>query len=318
VNVALMGSVSSSFFCLEALIRGGVEITAVLGLDESQADLISDYHSLRPLAQHADLPFVSFIKVSERTVEDFLLARTPDLLWVVGLSQLVPDRLIRIARRGGVGFHPTMLPQGRGRAPVAWTILRGERAAVTLFYLTDRPDAGDIIAQREVAVMPDDYSEDLIARTNDVLATVVHELAPLIRKGSLPRTPQDHSKATYYPRRTPADGLIDWTLSTDAIYRLVRAAGRPYPGAFTYARGRKLFVWRARPAAQDELGPGATDTACGTILLANTEWGILTRTADGGLWLTEATLEDGVDATVAGVLAVGLVLDSQLRQESDS
>ena len=318
MNVALMGSVSSSYFCLDALIRGGVDLTGVLGLDESQTDAVSDYRSLRPLAERANLPFLSFVKVGEQTVEDFLLAHAPDLLWVIGLSQLVPRRLIQIALEGGVGFHPTMLPRGRGRAPVAWTILQGERAAVTLFHLADEPDAGDIIAQREVAVLPDDYSEDLIARTNGVLATIVRELTPLIRTGNLPRTPQDHGKATYYPKRTPAGGLVDWTLSTDAIYRLIRAAGRPYPGAFSYAVGRKLIVWRARPAAQDELGSGVTDTGYGTILAVDAERGILTRTGDGGLWLTEVATEDGADAMVTGVLAVGLAVDSQPQPESGS
>jgi methionyl-tRNA formyltransferase len=230
VNLAFIGSVSSSWYALDALIRGGVEVTAVLGADESRADKISDYRSLRELAAQADIPFLSFIKVAEQAVEEFLKKHKPDMIWVIGLSQLVPDSLIKTVPNGAVGFHPTMLPQGRGRAPVAWTILKQAQAAVNLFFLVDEPDAGDIIVQRQVEVLPDDYSEDLIHRTNLVLYDVVLELAPLIKSGNLPRTPQDHSKATYYPKRTPADGLIDFAVSTDRIYRLIRAAGRPYPG----------------------------------------------------------------------------------------
>jgi len=94
MNVALMGSVSSSWHALDALIRGGVEVTGVLGVDESQAERISDYRSLRPLAKEAGIPFHAFVKVSEPPVEAFLRAHAPDLLWVIGLSQLVPDRLI--------------------------------------------------------------------------------------------------------------------------------------------------------------------------------------------------------------------------------
>lgn len=296
MNVALMGSVSSSAACLDALIRGGVEITGVLGLDESCADGVSDYSSLREQADRAHLPFHSFTKVTDRSVERFLTEHTPDLLWVIGLSQLVPDRLVRIARAGGVGFHPTMLPRGRGRAPVAWTIILGEPAAVSLFFLTDQPDAGDIIAQREVEVLPDDYSEDLIRRTNEALTEVVLGLAPNIRAGSLLRKPQDDALATCYARRTPGDGLIDWSESTDAIYRLVRAAGRPYPGAFCYARGSRLTVWRAKPASPGE--PDASgDSAApdeaiepGTVLQSDNERGLLVRTVDGALWLTETVL----------------------------
>lgn len=288
MNVALMGSVSSSWHALDALIRGGVDVTSVLGVDESRAERISDYRSLRELALKAGIPFHSFVKVSEPRVEAFLEAHAPDLLWVIGLSQMVPERLIKLARFGGVGFHPTMLPEGRGRAPVAWTILRGARAAANLFFLSDEPDAGDIIVQREVPVLPDDYSEDLIHRTNLVLAEATLELAPQIRAGNIPRTPQDHSKATYYPKRTPADGLIDWAATTDQIYRLIRAAGRPYPGAFTHYKQRKLTVWRGQPG-QMPAGAGATEP--GYIAAIDKASGALVATGDGSIWMTEIELE---------------------------
>lgn len=287
MNVAILGSVSSTWFALDALIRGGVEVTCALGVDESQADRISDYRSIRQLAVDAGIPFASFVKVSEPVVERSLREHAPDLLCVIGLSQLVPKGLIDIARRGGVGFHPTMLPEGRGRAPVAWTILRGARAAANLFYLTDEADAGDIIAQREVPVLPDDYACDLIERTNKVLHAVILELAPAIRSGVLPRTPQDHSRATHYGKRTAADGLIDWTASTDAIYRLIRAAGRPYPGAFTWVGGRKVIVWRGRPA---EDVAGARDLSPGTVVV-DSQGEACVRTGDGAIRLIETEVE---------------------------
>jgi methionyl-tRNA formyltransferase len=247
VKVALIGSVSSSWYTLDALIRGGADVACVLGVDESQANRVGDYRSLRELADCGRVPFRSFIKVTEPPVADFLASHSPDLLFVIGLSQMVPEAIIRIAPGGGVGFHPTMLPKGRGRAPVAWTILNNAPAAANLFYLTDQPDAGDIIIQREVTVLPDDYSEDLIQRTNEVLSDIVTEIIPQLNAGHLPRTPQDHSRATHYPRRTPADGHIDWSDWTDSIYRLIRAAGRPYHGAFSFVGDEKLTIWRAKP-----------------------------------------------------------------------
>lgn len=303
MNVALMGSVSSSWYALDALVRGGVEITGVLGVDESRARHVSDYRCLRERAGDAGIPFHSFAKVSEPDVEKFLLNRAPDLLWVIGLSQLVPDRLMAIARIGGVGFHPTMLPEGRGRAPVAWTILRGARAAANLFFLTDEPDAGDIIIQREVPVRPDDYSEDLIERTNRVLADAVLELAPRIRAGDVPRTPQDHSKASYYPKRIPADGLIDWAESTDGVYRLIRAAGRPYPGAFTHHQQQRLTVWRGRPSEAYAAGGSGKP---GTVLSVSSSAGIAVATGDGAILMTDVEPESGDQASA--VLEVGALL----------
>jgi len=291
MKISLIGSVSSSWYTLEALIEAGVEVVAVLGVDPSRVDRISDYRNLQPLAAQAGVPYHPFVKISEPAVEEFLRSQTPDLIMVIGLSQLVPDKLTKIAPNGAVGFHPTMLPEGRGRAPVAWTILKAARAAVNLFFLTDEPDAGDIIVQREVQVFPDDYSEDLIHRTNLVLRDVVLELAPLLKSGSIPRTPQDHSKATYYPKRTPADGLIDWSASTEKIYRLIRAAGRPYPGAFTGYRGRKLTVWRGRPAKPADV---SASERFGCVLSVDENKSILVATGDGGIWMTHVKIE-GVD-----------------------
>jgi len=290
MKIALIGSVSSSWYALDALIRGGIEVTAVLGVDESQAGRVCDYRSLQSLAANANIPFLPFVKVSEPGVEQFLRKHAPDMIWVIGLSQLVPESLTKIAPHGGVGFHPTMLPEGRGRAPVAWTILKGARAAVNLFFLVDEPDAGDIIVQREVEVLPDDYSEDLIYHTNVVLQDVILELTPLIRSGKIPRTAQDHSKATYYPKRRPDDGLIDWSASTDAIYRLIRAAGRPYPGAFTWYGGKKLIVWRGRPAGPEEVS-GRPQYGC--VIAVDKNKQILVATGGGGIWMSEVELEGG-------------------------
>jgi len=296
VNALLIGSVSSSLHALDALLGNDVVLTGVLGLDESARSGVADYHDLRDASERAGVPFQSFQKIDEPTVERFIRTHQPDLLWVIGLSQLVPGRLIRIARHGGVGFHPTMLPKGRGRAPVAWTILRQERAAVTLFFLNDEPDSGDIIAQREVPVLRDDYSEDLIARTNKTLREVIAELAPAIRSGNLPRTPQDHSLATVYARRSPADGLIDWKQSTEEIYRLIRAAGRPYAGAFMSVGNQKLTIWRARPAQSTEIPTQYGRNQAGSVLRIDPMRGMLVRTTDGALWLTETSVRASDDA----------------------
>ncbi len=312
MKVALIGSVSSSWYALDALIRGGVDITAVLGVDESRADKISDYRPLRPLATKAGIPFHSFIKISEPAVENFLREHIPDMILVIGLSQLVPENLTKMAAYGGVGFHPTMLPEGRGRAPVAWTILKGARAAVNLFFLVDEPDAGDIIVQREVKVLPDDYSEDLIHRTNLVLQKVILELTPLIKSGKIPRTAQDHNKATYYPKRTAADGEIDFSMSTDAIYRLIRAAGRPYHGAFTWAQGHKLIVWRGKPAEPEKISDMAGP---GYILKIDENGRILVATGDDGIWMTEVEFEDNLKRPVE-LLKVGTQLGKQAQEST--
>jgi methionyl-tRNA formyltransferase len=282
MTVVLIGSVSSSWHSLAALVRNGIAVRGVCGLHERHAGSVSDYRSLRDLAGQQGIDYLAFDRIIEPAVRDFLLHRRPDLLFVIGLSQLVSADVLALPRLGTIGFHPTMLPRMRGRAPVAWTILLNEQPAVTLFFMTDQPDAGDIILQRPLPLLPDDYAADLIGRTNQVLEACITQLAPAIRAGNLPRAPQDHSRATWLGKRMRADGLIDFARAAESIYRLIRASSRPYPGAFTYHRGAELIVWRAAPhERQDHVG------TIGQIVAIEPDRGLLVQTGRGLIWLTE-------------------------------
>lgn len=288
MKVALIGSVSSSWHTLRGLLTAGVEVTCVCGLDASQADRVSDYRDLKPLAEQAGVPFLYFRKVTDEAVAACLHEHRPDLLFVIGLSQLVPAALRDIAPAGAVGFHPTPLPEGRGRAPVAWTILLDRPAAANLFFLTDEADAGDIIDQRPVAVLPNDYAQDLIDRTNEVLEQMVRDFAAHIKTGKLPRRPQDPAKATWYGKRTPDDGLIDWNKPAEAVHRLIRAASRPYPGAFTYDESDRVIIWRAElHDREDHVG------TIGQVLRVDGSQGVLVQCGVGLLRLTELSDASG-------------------------
>lgn len=326
MRIALIGSVSSSKQALESLHENDVDVCCAMGLSpevvapevrtpqdrtpqdrapQGKADgdekndrrprrVVSDYRDLAPTAEQAGIPYLAFRKVSDPQVEPFLRNHSPDLIWVIGISQLVPDSLINIAPHGGIGFHPTMLPRGRGRAPVAWTILLEETPAVSLFFLTDEADAGDLLAQRAVPTSGRDYAADLIDRTNDVLAEVIKDLAPALKSGNLPRTPQDHTKATFYGKRTPADGLILWNGSVSRIHRLIRAASHPYPGAFTSCNGgeqedAKLIIWRAETVKASAPSDGWLP---GRIHSRGADDSICVECADGMLRMTDYQCAD--------------------------
>lgn len=305
MNVALIGSVSSSWHALRGLITGGVEVTGVLGLDPSASTGVSDYRNLREAAAAANIPYRSFRKVSEEASLDFVRAHPADLLFVIGLSQLIPDSMFSLARAGLVGFHPTALPRGRGRAPVAWTILLNQPAAANLFFLTSEADAGDLIDRRPVELLPDDYAQDLIDRTNVVLESMIIGIAPSIKAGRLLRWPQDHAQATWYAKRTPEDGRIDWAESADSIYRLVRAASRPYPGAFTTLAEHHLHIWRAAPHhREDHFG------TIGQIVRIDAQRGLLVQCGRGLLWLTELADSTGARAFESFRVGTRLGLDA--------
>ena len=303
MSVVLIGSVSSSWHTLRAMIDNGIDVAGVCGLNRRHAETVSDYRDLEPLAGEHSIEFVAFDKVTEPAVVELIRRGKPELLFVVGLSQLVPAAVRDLAPKGAVGFHPTMLPRMRGRAPVAWTILLNEQPAVSLFFLTDEADAGDLIIQQPVALLPDDYASDLIERTNQVLERCIAELAPVIRAGLLPRKSQDHTKATWLPKRTREDGRIDFGESADQVYRLIRAASRPYPGAFTLHRDCEMIVWRGRLTPDQERGGQP-----GQIVDVQPGQGLLVQAGRGQLWLTELQYVGRPGPSDLGVFQVGQML----------
>jgi methionyl-tRNA formyltransferase len=216
-------------------------------------------------------------------------ALRPDAIFVIGWSQLVRGDFIALAPRGVYGMHPTLLPRHRGRAAIPWTILSGlARTGVTLFEIVDpTADSGPILSQVVVPVEPDETATTLFDKLARAHVDLVRDFVPRLAAGSVTKTPQDPSRASTWPKRTPDDGIIDWETRAPYIYDWVRAQTRPYPGAFTFLGDEKVVVWRARPVEW------RGDAAAGTVVDA----GPLVACGEGALLLeeveTSAPLEVG-------------------------
>ena len=220
-------------------------------------------------------------------------ALDPELIFVVGWSQLVRDEFIALARVGVFGMHPTLLPRHRGRAPIPWAILTGlARTGVTLFEILDATaDSGAIVGQAVVEIEPDETASTLFSRIADAHVELIREFVPRLIAGSAPRTPQDPARASTWHKRVPADGIIDWETRAPYLYDWVRAQTRPYPGAFTFLGDEKVIVWGAQPVELAGAAPA------GTIVEVRPE-GPVVACGEGGLVLEEFQ-------TDAGELVVG-------------
>jgi methionyl-tRNA formyltransferase len=245
MKIALAGSVGLSRRTLEALVRHGADVAGVLGLAESESRLVSGYARMDEVAARAGIPYRDFAKLNAPEIVEQLEAWAPDVLFVVGISQMAGESVMRTARLGCVGFHPTRLPKGRGRAPIAWIVLDGVPAAATYFQLTDQPDAGGIFVQEPVEVGTDDDAAEVIRKIEDAADVALDRWLPSLLAGRWEPVAQDDAEATFYAIRRPNDGLIRWSDPARDIHRLVRASAHPHPGAFTFLQGRRLIVWRA-------------------------------------------------------------------------
>jgi methionyl-tRNA formyltransferase len=198
-----------------------------------------------------------------------LRALAPDVGVLVAYGRLVPPEVLAIPPHGIVNVHPSLLPRYRGAAPVPRAIAAGDtETGVTILYLSEELDAGDIILQKTVPIGPEDTTRTLTARLAGEGAALLAEALRLIEAGRAPRMPQDHARATWAPRLVREEGRIDWRRPAAAVVDLVRACD-PWPGAFTFLKGHELKIWRAT-AVQGDAGSGTIaaggPAAPGTVL----------------------------------------------------
>ena len=222
--------------CLEAAAGVGAEIVGVVTLPGPSDPNRSGQCSFDEVAERLGAVLLETHDVNSDETVAAVRALEPELILVVGWSQIVRDPFIELASEGVFGMHPTLLPRHRGRAPIPWAILTGlARTGVTLFEIIDATaDSGSIVGQVTLDVAPDETATTLFARIADAHVALTRELLPQLLARAAPRVPQDPSRASSWPRRTPVDGIIDWETRAAYLYDWVRAQTRPYPGAFTF------------------------------------------------------------------------------------
>jgi UDP-4-amino-4-deoxy-L-arabinose formyltransferase/UDP-glucuronic acid dehydrogenase (UDP-4-keto-hexauronic acid decarboxylating) len=235
---------------IRALMRHGFDIKAVFThRDDPRENLW--FKSVAEFAAASQLPVFAPGDINHPLWVERIRRIAPDVLFSFYYRDMVKQPILDIPRAGCLNLHGSLLPKYRGRAPINWVLVHGEReTGVTLHYMTARPDAGDIVDQRAFAIADEDTAQTLMHKAERAAGELLDVALPLLKAGKAPRVPQDLARGSYFGGRRPQDGLIDWTRSAVQVRNLVRAVTRPYPGAFTHAGRRKLFVWRA------SLGPG--------------------------------------------------------------
>ncbi len=234
-------------------------------------------------------------KGRDEAVYEFVRDAKPDLLWIADYRYLIPLQLINAAPLGAVNLHPSLLPKYRGRAPVNWAILNGETEfGLTAHFVDEGIDSGDIIAQRRYTLTLEEDVGDALNKLYPLYSEITREVLDCFSAGKVVGTPQDHTKATTFPRRTPEDGAIDWNKPAKDILNLVRAVAAPYPGAFSFVAGEKITVWKASPAPGMQGRPGEI------LEIAGEE--ISVRCGDAALSCRVEMSADALDKIRAGMI----------------
>ncbi len=230
--------------CLKVLLAGGVDVALVVTHEDS-ADENIWFESVISLCQAEGIPFITPPNAGAPELLAQVRAAQPDLMFSFYYRHMLPAALLEVAP--AFNMHGSLLPQFRGRAPVNWAVLHGAtRTGATLHEMTVKPDAGAIVAQSAVPILPDDTAHEVFGKVTVAAEQALWQVLPALLDGSAPRRVNDLSQGGYFGGRKPEDGRIDWSQPASQVYNLHRAVAPPYPGAFTDAGGQRFIIERAR------------------------------------------------------------------------
>ncbi|ODS41273.1 MAG: hypothetical protein A7315_02045 [Candidatus Altiarchaeales archaeon WOR_SM1_79] len=271
--------------CLKEILKNSGDVIAVI--TRKYQPSISDYcDQYNQLCNKYKIPLYEIDDINDARIKVKLKKLDPDFIFVFGWSQIIDKEILGIPKSGCLGTHPSILPRNRGSAAIPWQILNNEKiSAVTLFYLEEGLDCGDIVAQEIFEVDNDETADSFYQKVIENGKQIIQKNLHLLLKGETKRTPQNHLLATYLGRRTPEDGVIDWSLDNERIYRLIRAVSKPYPGAYTYYNYKKITILEAELSRQTNY--------CGTIgsILEKLDDGVLVQTGRGLLKIRRIYVE---------------------------
>lgn len=248
MRIVFIGTVDFSLSCLQSMLERKAQVVGVFTQSREQARSNADWADLSPLCRMYQVPVFHFRKISDPETIEKIRDLRPEIIFVLGLSQLLPPDFLRIPPMGVIGSHPALLPENRGQHPLIWALVKGlKKSGLSLFYIDEGVDSGDIALQREFPIEITDTAKNLYQKIKRLGAEMVRELITKLEKGEVPRIPQDHSKATYLRKRNKEDGLIHWEEGALKAYNLIRALTLPYVGAHTFWKGKEIRIWGAPP-----------------------------------------------------------------------
>lgn len=262
--------------CLSVLLAQGIAVRHVYTHADDPTENIW-FGSVADLARLHDIPLTVVYSSDQPGLVESVAASQPDFLLSFYYRFMLPPELLVHARKGAFNMHGSLLPKYRGRVPVNWAIIHGERATgATLHEMVAKPDAGRIVDQLAVPILPNDIAVDVFRKVTVAAEIVLHRSLPSLVSGNATLTVQDLAAGSYYGGRKPEDGRIKWNWNVAQVHNLIRAVAPPYPGAFCELNGKRLTFLGTM-----NLGATASVTGQPALLLHADQLHL--RCNDGGL-----------------------------------
>lgn len=286
MRIFFIGTVDFSRAMFNSLLEvDKAEIVGIATKPSSQFN--SDHSDISDIAIKEEIPYKYVRDINHSDIVDWIRSLKPDVIYCMGWSSLIKKELLELSPLGVVGFHPTNLPKNRGRHPLIWALVLGLNETATTFFLMDEgADSGDILSQVKFSIEEFDSASDLYRKMIKIASKQLKDFTPKLAVGRFNLQKQDHTLANYWRKRSKADGRIDFRMSTQSIFNLVRALTKPYIGAHFDYKGGEYKVWHvcAGPKPKPNLEPGQ-------VIDSNKNNQILVKTGDGSIWIKEHELD---------------------------
>lgn len=277
MKIGFVTCVELGLACMEEIYSVGGSLGLVLTLPDDRAVSKSGRVFVDDFCDGHQIPLVKVSSVNDAGAQLAVRQHEIDWLCIIGWSQIAGREILAAPRRGALGMHPTLLPEGRGRAAIPWAILRGlPRTGVTLFQLTEGVDSGPILAQEHVPILLGETATTLYAKISIAHRSLIRRAWPDLLADRLEGWPQEEERASYWPGRRPDDGRLFPEMTVEAVDRMVRAVTRPYPGAFIDTNGGRLRIWSGTVEYKGYSPPPAA---------------VALKFHDGKFWATETQFE---------------------------
>jgi methionyl-tRNA formyltransferase len=280
VKAVVFGYQEIGYVCLEELLDFDVQVLSLFTHEDDPGEEIW-FHRPVITAQKHNIPVYTPTTLKDEKWIDLIRDMAPDFIFSFYYRNMIPKRILDIPRVAALNLHGSLLPKFRGRAPANWVLVEGAgETGVTLHEMVEKPDAGDIIAQKKIEIAFEDDVYTLYMKMTGAARQLIKETLPKLADGSFIRTPQTGT-SSYFGGRKPEDGLIIWQKDALSLYNLTRAVTHPYPGAFTWLGGKKLFIWKSRPEDDTNNGipgkvlssrPLKVATGRGSLKLLRVQW----------------------------------------------
>jgi methionyl-tRNA formyltransferase len=232
---------------MEEIYRAGGRLDLAITLHDDRAVTKSGRVFIDDFCTQNKIDLVKIRHVNDDQSINAIRDREIDWLFIIGWSQIAGKAVLDAPKRGVLGIHPTLLPVGRGRAPIPWAIIKGlKETGVTLFKLDDGVDTGEIVGQEIIPIADDETAATLYKRVDDAHRTLIGNIWRDLVEDRIKLRKQDESKATVWEGRKPEDGRILPEMSVAEIDRLVRGVTHPYPGAFWEETDRIVRIWAGK------------------------------------------------------------------------